>query len=112
MKERSPMKNATLKYSSATFFQNVGIPTFVDEIHGLAHNKVMVIDGQPAIVIRADATGGFMAIYGRSRQDGPAISIGTIDPAKGGGAQIFMWGSQGQKAVNIVAQDRGNVHTW
>jgi phosphatidylserine/phosphatidylglycerophosphate/cardiolipin synthase-like enzyme len=39
----------TEKYSSATFFQNVGIPTFVDEIHGLAHNKVMVIDGHVVI---------------------------------------------------------------
>jgi hypothetical protein len=39
----------TEKYSSATFFQNEGIPTFVDEIHGLAHNKVMVIDGRIVI---------------------------------------------------------------
>ncbi len=39
----------TEKYSSATFFQNVGIPTFVDDIHGLAHNKIMVIDGKTVI---------------------------------------------------------------
>ena len=39
----------TEKYSSATFFQNVGIPTFIDDIHGLAHNKVMVIDGRMVI---------------------------------------------------------------
>ena len=39
----------TEKYSSATFFQNMGIPTFVDEIHGLAHNKVMVVDGRIVI---------------------------------------------------------------
>lgn len=32
----------TEKYSSATFFRNVGIPTFSDEIQGLVHNKVMV----------------------------------------------------------------------
>jgi phosphatidylserine/phosphatidylglycerophosphate/cardiolipin synthase-like enzyme len=36
----------TAQYSSATFFQNVGIPTFVDEIHGLADNRIMVIDGR------------------------------------------------------------------
>ena len=36
----------TEKYSSATFFQNAGIPTFIDDIHAIAHNKVMVIDGQ------------------------------------------------------------------
>jgi phosphatidylserine/phosphatidylglycerophosphate/cardiolipin synthase-like enzyme len=39
----------TEKYSSATFFQNEGIPTFIDDIHGLAHNKVMVIDGRIVI---------------------------------------------------------------
>ena len=39
----------TEKYSSATFFQNVGIPTFMDDIHGLARNKVMVIDGRVVI---------------------------------------------------------------
>jgi phosphatidylserine/phosphatidylglycerophosphate/cardiolipin synthase-like enzyme len=39
----------TEKDSSATFLQNMGVPTFVDELHGLAHNKVMVIDGKTVI---------------------------------------------------------------
>lgn len=39
----------TEKYSSATFFLNVGIPTFIDSQHGLAHNKVMVVDGKTII---------------------------------------------------------------
>jgi phosphatidylserine/phosphatidylglycerophosphate/cardiolipin synthase-like enzyme len=39
----------TEKYSSATFFLNVGIPTFIDSQNGLAHNKVMVIDGHIVI---------------------------------------------------------------
>jgi phosphatidylserine/phosphatidylglycerophosphate/cardiolipin synthase-like enzyme len=39
----------TEKYSSATFFQNVGIPTFIDDKHAIAHNKVMVIDGRTVI---------------------------------------------------------------
>jgi phosphatidylserine/phosphatidylglycerophosphate/cardiolipin synthase-like enzyme len=40
----------TDRYSSATFFQNVGIPTFIDESQrGIAHNKVMVIDGHVVI---------------------------------------------------------------
>ena len=36
----------TEKYSSATFLQNVGIPTFIDDKHAIAHNKIMVIDGK------------------------------------------------------------------
>ena len=39
----------TEKYSSATFFQNAGIPTFIDDKHAIAHNKVMVIDGRTVI---------------------------------------------------------------
>lgn len=39
----------TEKYSSATFLNNSGIPTFIDAAHAIAHNKVMVIDGQVVI---------------------------------------------------------------
>ena len=36
-------------YSSATFMSNYGIPTFIDDKHAIAHNKVMVIDGQTVL---------------------------------------------------------------
>lgn len=39
----------TERYSSATFLFNNGIPTFIDAGHAIAHNKVMVIDGQTVI---------------------------------------------------------------
>lgn len=39
----------TEKYSSATFLTNSGIPTSIDVAHAIAHNKVMVIDGQTVI---------------------------------------------------------------
>ncbi len=39
----------TEKYSSLTFFQNNGIPTFIDSRHAIAHNKVMIIDSQTVI---------------------------------------------------------------
>lgn len=39
----------TEKYSSATFIYNNGIPCFIDARHAIAHNKVMVIDGQTVI---------------------------------------------------------------
>src|SRR3989440_233230 len=38
--------NQTDKYSAATFTQNAGIPTFIDAKHAIAHNKIMIIDGQ------------------------------------------------------------------
>jgi phosphatidylserine/phosphatidylglycerophosphate/cardiolipin synthase-like enzyme len=34
------------KYSSADFLAHAGIPTMIDARHAIAHNKVMVIDGE------------------------------------------------------------------
>jgi phosphatidylserine/phosphatidylglycerophosphate/cardiolipin synthase-like enzyme len=34
------------KYSSADFFAHVGIPTKIDSSHAIAHNKIMIIDGE------------------------------------------------------------------
>jgi phosphatidylserine/phosphatidylglycerophosphate/cardiolipin synthase-like enzyme len=34
------------KYSSADFLMNQGVPTLIDATHAIAHNKVMVIDGE------------------------------------------------------------------
>ena len=39
----------TEKYSSADFVRNSGVPTLIDAKHAIAHNKVMVIDGQTVI---------------------------------------------------------------
>lgn len=37
------------KYSSATFLANAGLRPMIDSAHAIAHNKVMVIDGQLVI---------------------------------------------------------------
>ena len=37
------------KYSAATFLANSRIPTFIDDEHGIAHDKIMIIDGQTVI---------------------------------------------------------------
>jgi phosphatidylserine/phosphatidylglycerophosphate/cardiolipin synthase-like enzyme len=37
------------KYSSVTFFMNAGIPIRIDGAHGIAHNKVIIIDGETVI---------------------------------------------------------------
>jgi len=39
----------TERYSSATFLIHAGISTFIDARHAIAHNKVMVIDGQTVL---------------------------------------------------------------
>lgn len=37
------------RYTSATFLKNAGIPVWIDSSHAIAHNKVMVIDGDLVI---------------------------------------------------------------
>ena len=39
----------TQKYSAADFTANAGIGTFIDDRHAIAHNKIMIIDGQVVI---------------------------------------------------------------
>jgi len=39
----------TEKYSSVNFLYNSGIPTWMDSAHAIAHNKVMIIDGETVI---------------------------------------------------------------
>lgn len=39
----------TERYSSATFLANSGVPVWIDTAHAIAHNKVMVIDGETVI---------------------------------------------------------------
>jgi phosphatidylserine/phosphatidylglycerophosphate/cardiolipin synthase-like enzyme len=37
------------KYTSATFLANMKIPTYIDDRHAIAHNKVMIIDQSTVI---------------------------------------------------------------
>jgi phosphatidylserine/phosphatidylglycerophosphate/cardiolipin synthase-like enzyme len=39
----------TEKYSSADFLGNQGVPRMIDANHAIAHNKIMVIDGETII---------------------------------------------------------------
>jgi phosphatidylserine/phosphatidylglycerophosphate/cardiolipin synthase-like enzyme len=44
------------KYSEADFLVNMGIPTKIDAKHAIAHNKIMMIDGQTVITGRFNFT--------------------------------------------------------
>lgn len=37
------------RYSSYIFFQNQSIPVFIDSVHAIAHNKIIIIDRQTVI---------------------------------------------------------------
>ena len=61
------------RYSSATFLANEGVPTYIDHAHKIAHNKVMVIDGQTVI------TGSFN--FTKSAEEGNAENLLVINNA-------------------------------
>ena len=61
----------TEKYTSATFLQNVRIPVYIDDKHGIAHNKVMVIDGYVVI------TGSFN--FTKAAEENNAENLLVID---------------------------------
>lgn len=44
--DRSQRKDS---YTEATFLANMGVPTFIDDKHAIAHNKVMIIDKEIVI---------------------------------------------------------------
>ena len=39
----------TERYSEADFTAHAGVPTFIETLHGIAHNKVVIIDGGTVI---------------------------------------------------------------
>jgi phosphatidylserine/phosphatidylglycerophosphate/cardiolipin synthase-like enzyme len=41
--------NRSARYSAADFTAHMGIPTYIDAEHSIAHNKIMVIDGETVI---------------------------------------------------------------
>jgi phosphatidylserine/phosphatidylglycerophosphate/cardiolipin synthase-like enzyme len=73
----------TERYSSATFLNNSGIPTFIDSAHAIAHNKVMVIDGQ--IVI----TGSFN--FTKAAEESNAENLLVIRNAELAGKYAANW---------------------
>jgi phosphatidylserine/phosphatidylglycerophosphate/cardiolipin synthase-like enzyme len=41
--------NVSTKYSAADFTANAGIPTFIDDQHAIAHNKVIILDSETVV---------------------------------------------------------------
>lgn len=41
--------NRSKKYTAATFLLNNNIPVFIDSMHAIAHNKIMIIDREIVI---------------------------------------------------------------
>jgi phosphatidylserine/phosphatidylglycerophosphate/cardiolipin synthase-like enzyme len=64
----------TDQYSSADFLANSGVPTKIDAQHAIAHNKVMIIDGETVI------TGSFN--FTKSAEENNAENLPVIHDRK------------------------------
>jgi phosphatidylserine/phosphatidylglycerophosphate/cardiolipin synthase-like enzyme len=62
------------RYTSATFLIHAAIPTYIDDRHSIAHNKVMVIDGHVVI------TGSFN--FTKNAEENNAENLLVIDDAE------------------------------
>jgi len=58
------------KYSAANFLANSGIPTYIDAEHQIAHNKIIIIDGETVI--------GGSFNYSKSAEDSNAENVTII----------------------------------
>ena len=63
----------TERYTSATFLANEGVPTYIDPVHKIAHNKIMIIDGETVI------TGSFN--FTKAAENGNAENLLVITHA-------------------------------
>ncbi len=63
----------TERYTSATFLANEGVPTYIDPVHKIAHNKIIIIDGKTVI------TGSFN--FTKSAETGNAENLLVINHA-------------------------------
>ncbi|MBF0488341.1 MAG: phospholipase D family protein [Nitrospirae bacterium] len=75
--------NLSDQYSAVTFTANEGIPTYVDAIHNIAHNKVMIIDRETVI------TGSFN--FTRSAEFENAENLLVIKSRELASAYIANW---------------------
>ncbi len=71
------------KYTSATFLANSKIPTYIDDKHAIAHNKVMVIDKETVI------TGSFN--FTKAAEEKNAENILIIKSKQLAGIYIENW---------------------
>ena len=88
----------TDQYSSATFFFNGGIPVKIDSVHAIAHNKVIVIDGETVI------TGSFN--FTKAAEENNAENLLIINDKKLAEQYIKNWQKHAQHSEVYVGKAR------
>jgi phosphatidylserine/phosphatidylglycerophosphate/cardiolipin synthase-like enzyme len=79
----------TEKYSGATYLANHKIPVLIDDKHAIAHNKVMIIDGNTVI------TGSFNFTKAAEEKNAERESSGRETERNAAGSECGSWGVVG-----------------
>ena len=88
----------TQSYSSATFLYNAGILVKIDAQHSIAHNKVMIIDGETVI------TGSFN--FTKAAEESNAENLLIIHDEKLASLYTNNWQEHAEHSEVYVAQGR------
>jgi phosphatidylserine/phosphatidylglycerophosphate/cardiolipin synthase-like enzyme len=88
------------QYSSADFLANSGIPTKIDAAHAIAHNKVMVIDGETVI------TGSFN--FTKAAEENNAENLLVIHDRKLAERYTRNWEDHAKHSEGYVGRGRLN----
>jgi phosphatidylserine/phosphatidylglycerophosphate/cardiolipin synthase-like enzyme len=88
----------TDQYSSATFLYNQGIPVKIDAQHAIAHNKVMMIDGETVI------TGSFN--FTKAAEEKNAENLLVIHDKKAASLYVKNWQEHERHSEVYVGRGR------
>jgi phosphatidylserine/phosphatidylglycerophosphate/cardiolipin synthase-like enzyme len=88
----------TQKYSSATFLYNQGISVKIDAQHAIAHNKVMIIDGETVI------TGSFN--FTKAAEESNAENLLVIKDEKFAERYIRNWQEHDRHSEVYVGKEK------
>jgi phosphatidylserine/phosphatidylglycerophosphate/cardiolipin synthase-like enzyme len=91
------------KYSSATFLKNAGIPTFIDDKHAIAHNKIMILDGEKVL------TGSFN--FTKSAEENNAENLLVIHSPELAKKYTENWKTHHDHSTPYEAKERGYSET-
>ena len=75
--------NVSVKYSAGDFITHMGIPTYVDSRHAIAHNKIMIIDKEVVI------TGSFN--FTKAAEEKNAENLLVLRSKEIAGAYVENW---------------------
>lgn len=88
----------TQKYSAADYTANAGINTFIDDRHAIAHNKIMIIDGQVVI------TGSYN--FTRAAEKSNAENLVIIESGSVAEKYLNNWQKHRKHSQPYLAKDR------